>query len=145
MIRRPPRSTLFPYTTLFRSRASAPASVEEHPREPRAVRSEGAIPRRRDRETRQHLLIERPQDQGLRPPRAPRNDRRAARPRPDEAVGRGAVLAVQHLDAFWRGRRRRDLPPRGGGGVPRELSPAHPAHHQPPVRQRPAGCRVAAL
>src|SRR6266436_7544387 len=25
MIRRPPRSTLFPYTTLFRSRAAAPA------------------------------------------------------------------------------------------------------------------------
>src|SRR2546430_7319005 len=27
MIRRPPRSTLFPYTTLFRSRASAPMLV----------------------------------------------------------------------------------------------------------------------
>src|SRR5258708_25709248 len=26
MIRRPPRSTLFPYTTLFRSRSSAPVS-----------------------------------------------------------------------------------------------------------------------
>src|SRR3712207_7964052 len=26
MIRRPPRSTLFPYTTLFRSRASAPST-----------------------------------------------------------------------------------------------------------------------
>src|SRR5258707_11521911 len=26
MIRRPPRSTLFPYTTLFRSQASAPSS-----------------------------------------------------------------------------------------------------------------------
>src|SRR5256885_16378081 len=31
MIRRPPRSTLFPYTTLFRSRKRAPA----HPQEPR--------------------------------------------------------------------------------------------------------------
>src|SRR5260370_18519851 len=30
MIRRPPRSTLFPYTTLFRSRIAAPAS-EIHP------------------------------------------------------------------------------------------------------------------
>src|SRR3712207_8870265 len=28
MIRRPPRSTLFPYTTLFRSFASAPAAAE---------------------------------------------------------------------------------------------------------------------
>src|SRR3712207_9005708 len=27
MIRRPPRSTLFPYTTLFRSRAGAPAPL----------------------------------------------------------------------------------------------------------------------
>src|SRR3712207_8470361 len=29
MIRRPPRSTLFPYTTLFRSRASAAETSEE--------------------------------------------------------------------------------------------------------------------
>src|SRR3712207_7468188 len=28
MIRRPPRSTLFPYTTLFRSRADIPADAE---------------------------------------------------------------------------------------------------------------------
>src|SRR5947209_11159825 len=28
MIRRPPRSTLFPYTTLFRSRAQSPADEE---------------------------------------------------------------------------------------------------------------------
>src|SRR2546429_6696160 len=27
MIRRPPRSTLFPYTTLFRSRSTLPASI----------------------------------------------------------------------------------------------------------------------
>src|SRR2546430_8142725 len=30
MIRRPPRSTLFPYTTLFRSRAQLPADLELH-------------------------------------------------------------------------------------------------------------------
>src|SRR2546421_9254549 len=30
MIRRPPRSTLFPYTTLFRSTASATPSVKRH-------------------------------------------------------------------------------------------------------------------
>src|SRR5256885_12956762 len=29
MIRRPPRSTLFPYTTLFRSRRKAPATRQE--------------------------------------------------------------------------------------------------------------------
>src|SRR5258708_28986407 len=31
MIRRPPRSTLFPYTTLFRSRAAHPRSGAEQP------------------------------------------------------------------------------------------------------------------
>src|SRR2546430_9807351 len=31
MIRRPPRSTLFPYTTLFRSQASHLARAERHP------------------------------------------------------------------------------------------------------------------
>src|SRR3712207_7507101 len=31
MIRRPPRSTLFPYTTLFRSRADSPENVEAAP------------------------------------------------------------------------------------------------------------------
>src|SRR5258708_19123452 len=34
MIRRPPRSTLFPYTTLFRSRASCPES-QQRPRRSR--------------------------------------------------------------------------------------------------------------
>src|SRR5256885_14056787 len=34
MIRRPPRSTLFPYTTLFRSRRKLPRAVREGP-EPR--------------------------------------------------------------------------------------------------------------
>src|SRR2546430_5030999 len=31
MIRRPPRSTLFPYTTLFRSSAAAPATARRRP------------------------------------------------------------------------------------------------------------------
>src|SRR2546425_9664985 len=32
MIRRPPRSTLFPYTTLFRSRLAGPAEADREPR-----------------------------------------------------------------------------------------------------------------
>src|SRR5690349_22150975 len=36
MIRRPPRSTLFPYTTLFRSRGEARAVGRRGPAEPRA-------------------------------------------------------------------------------------------------------------
>src|SRR5947208_13496517 len=31
MIRRPPRSTLFPYTTLFRSSAASPARADAYP------------------------------------------------------------------------------------------------------------------
>src|SRR2546427_5160917 len=37
MIRRPPRSTLFPYTTLFRSAASAPTTPTTWPTRPPAV------------------------------------------------------------------------------------------------------------
>src|SRR3712207_8687654 len=35
MIRRPPRSTLFPYTTLFRSRGGVPGELGEEVRVPR--------------------------------------------------------------------------------------------------------------
>src|SRR2546430_13146918 len=42
MIRRPPRSTLFPYTTLFRSAAKRPAAgcATRHPQDPLAACSE---------------------------------------------------------------------------------------------------------
>src|SRR3712207_8508001 len=39
MIRRPPRSTLFPYTTLFRSEQGKDVVQEEEPREPKDRRS----------------------------------------------------------------------------------------------------------
>src|SRR3712207_8165820 len=50
MIRRPPRSTLFPYTTLFRSPRTRPASGRpRHARLPDAAQCRGAgDPRRRD-------------------------------------------------------------------------------------------------
>src|SRR2546429_1440915 len=47
MIRRPPRSTLFPYTTLFRSRArdrSAPDRRAGRPASSRRHRAPGAVP-----------------------------------------------------------------------------------------------------
>src|SRR5260221_9720929 len=53
MIRRPPRSTLFPYTTLFRSASPAPpirgprAPRRAHRRWPRAWRGSAARPRAR--------------------------------------------------------------------------------------------------
>src|SRR2546426_2587244 len=37
MIRRPPRSTLFPYTTLFRSRRTSPPALPRPCRMPRSV------------------------------------------------------------------------------------------------------------
>src|SRR5258707_10650998 len=45
MIRRPPRSTLFPYTTLFRSRLSSPRT----PKPGRLSSTSSRRPRRRDR------------------------------------------------------------------------------------------------
>src|SRR3712207_8136646 len=40
MIRRPPRSTLFPYTTLFRSRTPPRGGVRGHPRRARRRRQQ---------------------------------------------------------------------------------------------------------
>src|SRR5207253_10363167 len=51
MIRRPPRSTLFPYTTLFRSKKSCPANLPSsscpRSRRPRSPRSAGPSPQAR--------------------------------------------------------------------------------------------------
>src|SRR3712207_7314833 len=56
MIRRPPRSTLFPYTTLFRSAGAAGEVLPHRAPEPgdveAAVRVEGAVLRREHREPR---------------------------------------------------------------------------------------------
>src|SRR5256885_5021835 len=54
MIRRPPRSTLFPYTTLFRSLAQSPGRAAagrcgEGARQSRALQGIGAGPGRSDR------------------------------------------------------------------------------------------------
>src|SRR3712207_8256570 len=58
MIRRPPRSTLFPYTTLFRSRlrvlhrepAARPLRLRRHPARHRLQRAQAAPQRARRRE-----------------------------------------------------------------------------------------------
>src|SRR3712207_7734984 len=46
MIRRPPRSTLFPYTTLFRSDAAGAGRGARRPREPGCGRARRPLPRR---------------------------------------------------------------------------------------------------
>src|SRR2546430_8848663 len=51
MIRRPPRSTLFPYTTLFRSRGGERHAVVQRGAAPRAAAGAGRHPHRRDRKS----------------------------------------------------------------------------------------------
>src|SRR5258708_31205012 len=46
MIRRPPRSTLFPYTTLYRSMHSSPGLTDERPLEVNAHDFSGKLTRR---------------------------------------------------------------------------------------------------
>src|SRR2546430_5087007 len=45
MIRRPPRSTLFPYTTLFRSRRQALATLDRHLEDAHRLRAAGQVAR----------------------------------------------------------------------------------------------------
>src|SRR3712207_8448433 len=73
MIRRPPRSTLFPYTTLFRSHAV------DHGRAARARAGDAADDRRLPAPG---ALIGRPRGRGDRPPRV--FDRALPRPRSEE-------------------------------------------------------------
>src|SRR3989454_911177 len=84
MIRRPPRSTLFPYTTLFRSRAAAGASADR-----RRGREGGRSDRASARSTRPRA--------GEREPTAPcgRIGRRA---------GGGAGMKLSHVDEAGRAR-----------------------------------------
>src|SRR5689334_23825936 len=53
MIRRPPRSTLFPYTTLFRSTRS-PRGEAPSPARARRLRPRSALPRWRTRRSEEH-------------------------------------------------------------------------------------------
>src|SRR3989441_1116269 len=53
MIRRPPRSTLFPYTTLFRSRVSARDRERRLVYRQRVIQSPGAVIRRRQDDLRE--------------------------------------------------------------------------------------------
>src|SRR3712207_8474547 len=73
MIRRPPRSTLFPYTTLFRSgavRGDRPDALGAHPHEPRPPAAGGAARAPRAAGGRRRLR---------RPPARPPRDRKSTR------------------------------------------------------------------
>src|SRR2546426_4327975 len=57
MIRRPPRSTLFPYTTLFRSRVRGPARGRRAALDEEAPEHEGRGDRKSTRLNSSHLVI----------------------------------------------------------------------------------------
>src|SRR3712207_7373526 len=79
MIRRPPRSTLFPYTTLFRSHgSSAPAQTRDRAELPRRRREAPA--RRRSRTDHGRGTLQRTQEAGGAPQRQRRDpDRKSTR------------------------------------------------------------------
>src|SRR2546427_12082494 len=103
MIRRPPRSTLFPYTTLFRSRALAGDPARPHCRQrerllhgrrrtpgrlrrrPRRADRRGARARRRRRRKDPRADTARPGGAWMIPPREPQRGERA----PSEQAGTG--------------------------------------------------------
>src|SRR6266568_673883 len=84
MIRRPPRSTLFPYTTLFRSRAAEPLRPDQGAGGP--AHRLGVLPRAARLHARpgDHRRPDRGAGRALRA-RVPRAGARAARPRPRRA------------------------------------------------------------
>src|SRR2546422_8905469 len=109
MIRRPPRSTLFPYTTLFRSprssscpRGASPCDEAVPPAEPRAHDLRGRIPRARWAAARLR--------RGGPPPGAARGGGGGGRWGGGRWGGRGAGRVARPWPA--PGRARRD----GGGG-----------------------------
>src|SRR3712207_8336154 len=102
MIRRPPRSTLFPYTTLFRSRnQSTPAAMQQH--EPQrctqaAIDGEAARVAKAIEGTRYHTLGERPIDSAG-SSQAVRPDRKSTRLNSSHANISYAVFCLKKIKA----------------------------------------------
>src|SRR2546427_7164000 len=107
MIRRPPRSTLFPYTTLFRSPAGRVLRVdrvglgeplvaqvfEKQPDEVAAVLAGPVVVGCGDGEARKDPLVDRALDERSGNGRALRDDRLTGRPRADQPI-RARLLPV---------------------------------------------------
>src|SRR2546430_13938379 len=94
MIRRPPRSTLFPYTTLFRSDAAGAARSQQHPaqrRPPRVRRRRGCrgLPLA-DADSREHHLLDRDSERHRRDNllRLERRERRHSDPHQERQLSR---------------------------------------------------------
>src|SRR6266513_2572390 len=145
MIPRPPRSTLFPYTTLFRSRRSTSACTTRTPSSPatgsfttwsacarRRIRSRrSGIPPTPRANDRHHLLGVRRDRRGERPAvrDAPLADRQRAVAGADAVRAGGAVRDPRrpvHRGAAGAGLRRRDH-----GAVPVRHHAAQPGPRRP--------------
>src|SRR3989441_7761560 len=133
MIRRPPRSTLFPYTTLFRSRARSPAAARER--------------RTRPRRTRRRPLRARPRwrasDRGSRTvrhrPESPPNDTSGPWVPPGRApVARASAASPRRAPARSIPRAPAWRTPRGSPRRPAPRSWAACRHRR---RRRPSGDR----
>src|SRR3712207_1505857 len=128
MIRRPPRSTLFPYTTLFRSDRAGDGGAA-------AVRALDGAPRAAARRPAEHQ----PRVAGLPPPRVlarpdlaggrlvrrldagaarPGGRRRTAAPGGARRAGRGLLRRVPRAAHRRTARQRRPVLDRGGGAGP---------------------------
>src|SRR3712207_3003267 len=135
MMRRPPRSTLFPYTTLFRSRWGAAARVAPHALGTWEVGLPALIPGprlpRRQEDTRAHTAHQLPELRVLRQPDRPgrgpgdrggvRDGGRVAGGRRDPAARRGDLRGTELRRARADGERRPDPlrgVPDGAGLVP---------------------------
>src|SRR2546422_6510956 len=125
MIRRPPRSTLFPYTTLFRSEADAGGAVREA-----ALRADAG----RDRPDEERRRAPRAEDQGRARAAPASGAARADRHAPDDAqeppVRRGADGALPQAAAPREAQARHDLRRLGLG--PERLALHAPARVEPP-------------
>src|SRR5256886_9061050 len=112
MIRRPPRSTLFPYTTLFRSDRAFAIRLERHGGDPIGARQQAGV------------ALEARQRRGALPPGAR-----------DRCVGFAAHQVELRLCPVPRGGPPRPPPPRpgeeGGGGARRRRAGAEP--ESPPL------------
>src|SRR2546430_12127878 len=140
MIRRPPRSTLFPYTTLFRSRAAGQPDGANAVRSGRVVRLPGGVragaPVQELRGSRGVVGEEEAQGQGVRARRESRRSESGSR-RAGCAAGRAHRLRDSGAPTGGGDARSRRADRRGGGGPPPPAAPA-PAPPAPPLPP-PAG------
>src|SRR2546427_9463414 len=128
MIRRPPRSTLFPYTTLFRSRLHE--VEEQHPGE-RGEREGVALGPAAGR----RQAVRQPLQRGPEHPEEPRGDAFARERFADPQAERERRFSREGAEALQRGERAAGRLLQGNGGeADRTASAAFPTRGRAPTR-----------